>query len=124
MRSERPWPARSRRAAHEPLAHVTWGQGSPLLLLHGFTGSRDAWSHLRPLLGPRFQALAPDLPGHGESPPPDTTSTGPSRRCSRCSTPGDSSGWTSRGYSLGARVALGLALRAPDRVGAAGARIR
>lgn len=99
------------------LAHVTWGQGSPLLLLHGFTGNRDAWSHLRPLLGNRFQVLAPDLPGHGESPiQPDATFDG---AIEALLTLLDARGLERvdvAGYSLGARVALGLCLRAPDRV--------
>jgi len=100
------------------LAHVTWGRGSPLLLLHGFTGNREAWRHLEPLLGSRFAVLAPDLPGHGESPcPPDITFGAAieailalldDRRLERVDV---------AGYSLGARVALGLCLRAPDRVG-------
>jgi 2-succinyl-6-hydroxy-2,4-cyclohexadiene-1-carboxylate synthase len=62
--------------------------------------------------------LAPDLPGHGESPiDPDTTFEGAlqalvglldSRKVERVDV---------AGYSLGARVALGLCLRAPERVG-------
>ena len=99
------------------LAHVCWGEGSPLLLLHGFTGNRDSWNHLRPLLGPRFQILAPDLPGHGESPiAPDSTFDGALEQLLALL---DSRGLAQvdvAGYSLGARVALGLCLRAPDRV--------
>ena len=38
------------------LAHTIWGKGSPLLLIHGFTGNRDAWNHFRPLLGDRSGA--------------------------------------------------------------------
>jgi 2-succinyl-6-hydroxy-2,4-cyclohexadiene-1-carboxylate synthase len=100
------------------LAHETWGEGPPLLLLHGFTGSREAWNHLKARLGPRFAVLAPDLPGHGESPcPPDVTFGGAidallalldARGLERVDV---------AGYSLGARVALGLCLRAPERVG-------
>jgi 2-succinyl-6-hydroxy-2,4-cyclohexadiene-1-carboxylate synthase len=100
------------------LAHTVWGEGPPLLLLHGFTGSREAWDHLRPLLGPRFRVLAPDLPGHGESPlAPDTTFDGTIDALLRLL---DSHGLERAdvaGYSLGARVALGLCLRAPGRVG-------
>jgi 2-succinyl-6-hydroxy-2,4-cyclohexadiene-1-carboxylate synthase len=100
------------------LAHTTWGEGSPLLLLHGFTGNRDAWSHLRPLLGPRFRVLAPDLPGHGESPiAADTTFD---RTLGQLLALLDAQGLERvdvAGYSLGARVALGLCLRAPERVG-------
>ena len=100
------------------LAHTVWGEGPPLLLLHGFTGSREAWGHLRPILGPRFRVIAPDLPGHGESPiDPDTTFARAldalialldSHRIERVDV---------AGYSLGARVALGLCLHAPERVG-------
>ena len=99
------------------LAHEGWGQGSPLLLVHGFTGSRDSWSHLRPLLEPRFRVLAADLPGHGESPiTPDTTFD---RTLGQLLALLDSHGLAQvdvAGYSLGARVALGLGLRAPERV--------
>jgi 2-succinyl-6-hydroxy-2,4-cyclohexadiene-1-carboxylate synthase len=99
------------------LAHTIWGEGAPLLLIHGFTGNRDAWSHLRPVLGARFRVLVPDLPGHGESPLlPDTTFD---RALEQVLALLDATGLDRvdiAGYSLGARVALGLALRAPDRV--------
>jgi 2-succinyl-6-hydroxy-2,4-cyclohexadiene-1-carboxylate synthase len=99
------------------LAHAIWGKGSPLLLIHGFTGNRDAWSHLQPLLGDRYRVLAPDLPGHGESPiAADTTFHGAVDQLLALL---DATGLERvdvGGYSLGARVALALALRAPDRV--------
>ena len=43
------------------------GEGSPLLLLHGFTGSGDDWQHVfaEPLAG--YRVIAPDLRGHGRS---------------------------------------------------------
>ena len=46
------------------------GRGDPLLLLHGFTGSSDNWTHVfaEPLAG--YRIIAPDLPGHGRSPNP------------------------------------------------------
>ncbi|MFP2958804.1 alpha/beta fold hydrolase [Myxococcus sp. 1LA] len=54
------------------LAYETWGEGSrPLVLLHGFTGSRRAFDGLRPLLGRDVRAVAVDLPGHGATPLPD-----------------------------------------------------
>lgn len=104
------------------LAHETWGEGPrTLLLLHGLTGNRGAFAHLRPLLARRVRALAVDLPGHGESPLP--------RRSGR-------EGFLETvralvalldelelaevdvlGYSQGARVALALAVEAPQRVG-------
>lgn len=99
------------------LAHTIWGRGSPLLLIHGFTGNRDAWNHLRPLLGDRYRVLAPDLPGHGESPiAADATFHDAVDQLLALL---DATGLERvdvAGYSLGARVALALALRAPERV--------
>ncbi len=43
------------------------GGGPDALLLHGFTGSKESWSGLLPLLEGSFRLLAVDLPGHGES---------------------------------------------------------
>jgi pimeloyl-ACP methyl ester carboxylesterase len=45
------------------------GEGEPLVLLHGFTGT---WHHWRPLLGDlvaRHEVIAPTLSGHAGGPP-------------------------------------------------------
>ena len=51
------------------------GNGEPLLLLHGFTGSGDDWQHVfaQPVGG--FRVIAPDLRGHGRSTNPSGTLT-------------------------------------------------
>ena len=47
-----------------------WGQGRPLVLLHGASGSWTHWiRNVRPL-AERFRVLAPDMPGYGESDAP------------------------------------------------------
>ncbi|MEM1176969.1 MAG: alpha/beta hydrolase [Acidobacteriota bacterium] len=46
------------------------GDGEPLLLLHGFTGSHADWFHLFPEPPRGFRCIAPDLPGHGRSASP------------------------------------------------------
>jgi 2-succinyl-6-hydroxy-2,4-cyclohexadiene-1-carboxylate synthase len=100
------------------LAYERWdGDGPPLLLLHGFTGSRSSFAHLRSLLAPRADVVAVDLPGHGESPfDEDTTFT---------STLDALLGLLDKlglpqvdvaGYSLGARLALGLAVASGTRI--------
>jgi 2-succinyl-6-hydroxy-2,4-cyclohexadiene-1-carboxylate synthase len=99
------------------LAHVRWGRGSPLLLLHGFTGSREAWDHLRPLVEEDFAVVAPDLPGHGESPcEADTTFESTLEALVRLLDQLGLERVDVAGYSLGARVGLGLALTHPDRI--------
>ena len=45
-----------------------WGQGPRLVLVHGIIlGGRYAWVEQRPL-GERFELIAPDRPGHGDTP--------------------------------------------------------
>jgi len=44
------------------------GEGSPLLLLHGFPATRHLWSRVAPLLvSAGYRALIPDLVGYGDS---------------------------------------------------------
>ena len=51
------------------------GEGEPLLLLHGFTGSGDDWRHVfaAPLDG--YRIITPDLRAHGRSTNPTGTFT-------------------------------------------------
>jgi pimeloyl-ACP methyl ester carboxylesterase len=51
---------------------LTWdraGSGEPLLLLHGIGTTHADFTALRPGLDAGYRVLAPDLPGHAESPP-------------------------------------------------------
>ena len=56
-----------------PLAHLRWGQGErAVVLLHGIGGGREAWGDAisgtgRALADAGFLAIAPDLPGYGDS---------------------------------------------------------
>lgn len=106
------------------LAIERWGQGRPLLLLHGFTGNRSAWEGVRPHLEGRLQGVVVDLPGHGESPLPlgrgregfEATVDALGTLLGELS-PGGAPGEVDvLGYSQGARLALALALKFPSRV--------
>lgn len=50
------------------LAYAISGDGPPLVLLHGITGSRLQWTPLLPRLAQDHTCVAIDLLGHGESP--------------------------------------------------------
>ena len=48
----------------------SWGQGPPLVLLHGASGSWTHWiRNIVPLAG-RFRVIVPDMPGFGDSDAP------------------------------------------------------
>jgi pimeloyl-ACP methyl ester carboxylesterase len=51
------------------LAVTRTGSGPPLVLLHGLGSWRGAWDPVLPVLADRFDVLAFDLPGFGDSPP-------------------------------------------------------
>jgi pimeloyl-ACP methyl ester carboxylesterase len=45
----------------------SWGEGPPILLLHGGSGSWLHWLTTLPALLPRYTVWAPDMPGFGDS---------------------------------------------------------
>jgi len=119
------------------------GQGRPVLFLHGFSGSGLSWAGIAGL-GSRVRAIVPDLPGHGgtgwaEGREPDagagaagpvaTAEDAPADRRPRASverTADDLATIVRRlgaervdvvGYSMGARIALRLAVAHPEAVG-------
>lgn len=47
------------------------GEGTPVLLIHGFPLSRDIWEPQISAMSQRAQVIAPDLRGHGKSPAPE-----------------------------------------------------
>jgi pimeloyl-ACP methyl ester carboxylesterase len=49
------------------LAYRVIGEGEPLVLLHGFTQTGDAWQPILEYLAPHYRLIIPDLRGHGRS---------------------------------------------------------
>ena len=48
-------------------AGVVAGDGSPVLLLHGYPETHATWHAVAPALAERYSIVAPDLPGYGRS---------------------------------------------------------
>ena len=82
-----------------------------LVLVHGFTQTGRSWAPLLPLLGDRFEVVAPDLPGHGTR---GDVRAGIHEAARRLGEDGGQAIYV--GYSMGGRVALRLALDRPDLV--------
>lgn len=95
------------------LASDRQGDGPAFLWLHGFTQTRAAAAPFRSILAGTSTVVTPDLPGHGESAGihgslPETAEL----LAHQILTPPSAVG----GYSFGGRVALHLALAAPQEV--------
>lgn len=54
-----------------PIRYTDRGEGTVLVLLHGFVGSADYWERIVPLLERHFRCIVPDLLGHGQSEAPE-----------------------------------------------------
>ncbi len=88
----------------------------PLLLLHGFTGAPAAWAAVIEHLGQETLVAVALLPGHGgraDDVPPDFDAV--VARLDRALGQLHPGPWRFGGYSMGARVGLGLLLHAPRR---------
>lgn len=98
------------------------GSGSPVLLLHGFTGSGASWHDLRRALEPSHRVLSIDLPGHGASASPRDPARYALPRFAadvvRVLDVLELTRVALLGYSLGGRAALRVALAHPERIGA------
>lgn len=103
------------------IRYQVWGQGTPVILIHGFGESLESWQHrgIVNVLSPHFQVIAIDMRGHGRSDKPhDLKSYGAElsedviRLLRRL-------GITKAhivGYSMGALVALDLAVLHQEHV--------
>ncbi len=99
------------------------GSGPPLLLVHGFSGSSAAWGQeLKKQLAGHARIVCVDLLGHGRSDKPkdpkryalDEMVDDLCQVLDACQIA--SATWI--GYSMCGRIALGAAVRRPERVGA------
>jgi len=99
------------------LAYTRAGAGAPLVLLHGIGSSRHAWEPVIPALAERFDVIAVDLPGFGDSGPlPPGVEPRPAALAAAVTGLLDDLGITVphiAGNSLGGWVALELAVLRP-----------
>ena len=113
MRWAMTWTTRPRSERKE-LAVIAEGTGPRLLLIHGVGLRAEAWNAQMNALSERFEMIAPDLPGHGESEGlsfPATLADFGDRLARLLDRP-----TVIVGHSLGALIALDIAARHPERI--------
>ena len=96
-----------------------WGEGAPLVLLHGGSGSWKHWVRNIEVLAKHYEVWAPDMPGYGDSadPPEPVDFTSIARIINAGFAelrPGAS--FRLAGFSLGSVVASYMASAEPERV--------
>ncbi len=108
------------RTGGHTLSTFLFGQGPPVVLLHGLGASKVSYLPLLPALARRYRVVVPDLPGHGESSKPRAAYT-PAYFARAVLALMDQVGADRSalvGNSMGGRVALEVAAAAPARVSA------
>jgi len=102
-----------------PLHFERSGRGPALMILHGYTGSAGSMCGVAQALSAEYETIVPDLPGHGRSVGRAADEYGFECCVRDLVATLESAGhrrahWL--GYSMGARLALGCAVRYPGSV--------
>lgn len=108
------------RTAGADIAYTDVGEGSPVLVLHGFTGDGASMAAIGDTLVERHRVITCDLVGHGSSAAPVDvaryTTGAIVEQLTGLLDALDVARADVVGYSLGGRLALSLACAHPDRV--------
>jgi abhydrolase domain-containing protein 6 len=94
-----------------------------IVMLHGYTGSKENWYRLAKALGRRYRLVVPDLPGWGESARDARADYGYAAEAARVAAflrHIDAAPVTLLGHSMGGGVAAVVAARYPDLVARVG----
>ena len=96
------------------LSAIMSGVGPPVLMIHGVGLRAEAWNGQIAALSSEFHVQAIDLPGHGSSPRPDSRAT--LTDFTDAAIAAIDAPALVIGHSMGAMMALDLAIRYPDQV--------
>jgi 2-succinyl-6-hydroxy-2,4-cyclohexadiene-1-carboxylate synthase len=96
------------------------GEGEPLLLLHGFTGSTQIWQDFMKVCSTHYQMIAIDLIGHGQTESPFNSEHYQIQHqvedLHQLTRALNLNKFMLLGYSMGGRIGLSFAMQYPDRV--------
>ena len=104
------------RVEQEAVLPAPAGDRSPVLALHGAAGSSRQWQSLADYLGDRCTVIAPDLPGHGSARSQSVRDAAETAERIIGLLTIDDEPMHIVGHSIGAAVALEIAMLRPDLV--------
>jgi esterase len=95
----------------------SYGNGPPLIILHGLYGSSDNWISIARMVSEKYNVYLPDLRNHGQSPHSDEMNYD-AMRDDLLELAGDLNikKFFLVGHSMGGKVAMSFALKWPDRL--------
>ena len=110
------WTTRPRSEGAGSLSYWRSGNGPPLVLIHGVGLQAEAWSAIAPVLAQHFTVFAVDMPGHGHSPLEAASGLSDYTERFLAFAEAQAEPVAVAGHSMGAMIALDMAVQAPDRV--------
>lgn len=102
------------RSDHATLSAISAGQGATILFIHGVGLRAEAWGAQLDALSSQFRVVAVDMPGHGDSALPEGD-LGLSDYTDAIAA-GIDGPVMAVGHSMGAMIALDMAIRHPEKV--------
>lgn len=111
-------PLRSVQVNGHKIAYLDVGDGTPVILLHGFGGSMWQWEHQQTALSAKFRVITPDVLGSGLSDKPEMDYS-PDEMLAFLVGFMDALRIRQAvlvGHSMGAGLAIGMALDHPERI--------
>src|SRR5699024_769468 len=97
-------------------AYHMQGEGPVLLLLHGFTGSRNTWQPFIADWAKKYTVIAIDLPGHGQTEGSVDSMDDLMSELRQLMEIMQIKKWHILGYSMGGRVALAFSNEYPETI--------
>lgn len=98
-----------------------YGNGKPVMLLHGFGETGDVWQHQVDFLKPDLRLIVPDLPGSGNSGTvPDMSMEGLAEVVKEIFDKEDARNGTLVGHSMGGYITLAFVEKYPEKLNAFG----
>jgi len=111
--------AKSLRVDDHEIAYLEGGQGTPVLMVHGFAANKDNWMSFSKFIAPAYRVVALDLPGFGDSTCLESASYGMSDQAKRLDQFVNAAGFNKFhivGNSMGGHISARYAIMFPEKV--------